>query len=303
MENEKTVFGAPTDPDALPRARRLYALLRKEEGKRILTAQQEGPGRMRHDMEMDYLKELTGHLPAIRGLDFIHNDFDGCVERALRWNDAGGIVTVCWHTGAEGIGYPDSKEESPDIGLLLKKGSEENGRLMRRWEDAAKALLRLQERNVPVLWRPFHKFDGGWFWWGKGGGALFAALWREMKRVFQREYGLHNLLWVLGYADDVLDGWYPGGESADLLGSDTYRSETVHRSAYERLAALDAGKPKCFHECGKLPLPERFFAEGAPWVYVMPWHGRWLTADNDPGRVKAFYDSEKTVCLDELPPF
>ncbi len=293
----------PADPMATARCRKLYALLRGCEGQKILTAQQESPGRFWHDREMDYLKELTGFLPAIRGLDFIHNDFEGCTERALRWNDAGGIVTICWHTGVEGIGYPDSKEERHDVSGLLKAGSEENGRLMKRWEEAAKALGRLESADVPVLWRPFHEFDGRWFWWGKDGGESFAALWREMRRVFTEEFGLHNLLWVLGYADDVTDGWYPGDGECDILGSDTYRGETTHRASYDRLGKICGLKPRCFHECGKLPAAERFFEEGATWAYVMPWHGRWLTEDNAPERIRAFYLSDRTLCLGETAPF
>ncbi len=303
MTEERRVPPALTDPDASARTRRLYALLRSGEGRRILTAQQEGPGRMGHEREMEFLKDLTGHLPAIRGLDFIHNDFDGVTERALRWNDAGGIVTVCWHTGVEGIGYPESKEEAPDIDALLTKGSAANGRLMRRWEGAASALLKMQAADVPVLWRPFHEFDGGWFWWGKGGGSRFIALWREMRRVFTGEYGLHNLIWVLGYADFVPDGWYPGDGECDIVGSDTYRGETVHRDAYDRLGRLCPGKMRCFHECGRLPLPETFLEEGAPWLYVMPWHGRWLTEDNPPERIRAFYQSGITLCLGETDAF
>ncbi len=293
----------PADGAAMARCRRLYSLLCGCEGKWILTAQQESPGRMRHEQEMMYLKDLTGRLPAIRGLDFIHNDFDGCVERALRWNDAGGIVTICWHTGVEGIGYPDSKEEHPNIARLLERGSDENGRLMKRWEEAGRALERLQRADVPLLWRPFHEFDGQWFWWGKDGGDAFIALWKEMRRVFVSEFGLHNLLWVLGYADDVPGGWYPGDGECDLLGSDTYRSETTHKASYDRLGRICGEKPRCFHECGKLPLPDTFFAEGAPWSYVMPWHGKWLMEDNPRERVKAFYQSERTLCLGETGDF
>ena len=303
MTEKRGADPLPADPSATARCRRLYDLLRGCEGKKILTAQQESPGRSWHDQEMAFLKEVTGCLPAIRGLDFIHNDFDGCVERALRWNDAGGIVTICWHTGVDGAGYPDSKEEHPSVSGLLKAGSPENGRLMKRWEEAAKALDRLRRADVPVLWRPFHEFDGRWFWWGKDGGESFAALWKEMRRVFVKEHGLNNLLWVLGYADDVEDGWYPGDGECDLLGSDTYRGETTHKAACDRLGEICGDKPRCFHECGKLPPAERFFEDGAPWVYVMPWHGRWLTEENTPERIRAFYRSDRTLCLDETPPF
>ena len=47
-------------------------------------------------------------------------------------------------------------------------------------DKAAEALQELKEENIPVLWRPFHEFDGAWFWWGKGGSENFKKLWIMM---------------------------------------------------------------------------------------------------------------------------
>lgn len=245
---------------------------------------------------------MTGKQPAIRGMDFIHNDFAGVCERAKAWNDRGGIVSICWHTGVAGIGYPESKDETPDIDRLVTPGTQEHGQLMRRWEDAMKALETLQAQEIPVLWRPFHEFDGGWFWWGKQGGEAFIRLWRLMKDTFGA-YGLRNLIWILGYADDVRQGWYPGDDYADVLGSDTYRGQTTHAGAYRALRQLSGEKPLAFHETGILPTPEQFFADGAPWSWVMPWHTRWLTEDNQPDMLNCWYHHDRTLTLDKLPKF
>ena len=287
-----------TDPRASARAQGLYHFLQEQAGKRVLLAQQESPVRVRHDQEMEYLQRVTGRLPVMRGLDFIHNDFDGVVERALRWNDRGGLVTICWHTGVEGIGYPESQKESPDFDRLLSPGTPENGLLLSRWEACVRALRRLGEADVPVLWRPFHEFDGQWFWWGKGGGDAFQALWRMMYRCFTQE-GLHHLIWVLGYADDVRPGWYPGDDFCDVLGSDTYKTETCHAASYRRLKALSPQKPLAFHECGLLPPPDAFFQEGAPWAWVMPWHGKWLMQDQSPDRLREIYRDSRMVTLQD----
>jgi len=289
-----------SDRLAIPRARALYDYIARVMGRRMFLAQQECPHARFSEMEMEYLLQTTGRLPAIRGLDFMHDDYDGVAERALRWNGRGGIVTVCWHTGVEGFGYPDSKQEHPDFGRLLAYGTPENGLLRRRWDRAAGALSRLQEENVPVLWRPFHEFDGQWFWWGKEGGEAFRALWREMYRAFTEDYGLHNLIWVLGYADYVRPGWYPGSDVCDVLGSDTYHGVTTHAVAWPRLRALSPDKPLAFHECGTLPPPESFFREGAPWAWVMPWHTKWLTENNPPERIREIYRHERMITLDQV---
>ena len=264
-------------PDPIPQARALYDMLLRESGRRILLAQQECPDQSRVNEELDYLLRITGQQPAIRGMDFIHNDFAGVIGRALRWHEQGGLVSICWHTGLIGVGYPGSQQESPDILRMVTPGTAEHAQLLHRWEPAANALMTLQERGVPVLWRPFHEFDGGWFWWGKQGGEAFAALWRLMVRIFTENYGLRNLIWVLGYADDVRPGWYPGDDVCDVPGSDTYRGETTHAAAYRMLRSINPDKPLAFHEVGQLPPVQRFFEDDAVWSWVMPWHTRWLT--------------------------
>lgn len=140
------------DPQASGRTQSLYSLLEGEQGKRILTAQQESPSRHDHDAEINYLLKTTGRLPAIRGLDFIHQDFGGVVERALDWNSRGGIVSICWHTGVIGTGYPESQSEKPDPVPLLTPGTPGNTHLLQRWDEAASALRRLAEADVPAQW-------------------------------------------------------------------------------------------------------------------------------------------------------
>ena len=290
------------NPGATARTRSLYSLLCSLSGKKILLAQQEMPCSREPGDEMSWIRNVTGDLPAIRGLDFIHDDYTGVVERAKSWNGRGGIVTICWHTGVEGNDYNASKEENPDWEKLLSPGTPENGLLLRRWDDAAQALLRLQDADIPVLWRPFHEFDGRWFWWGKGGGEAFIALWRMMQQRFTLDYGLNNLIWVLGYADDVRDGWDPGEAFFDVAGSDTYRGETVNAVSYRRLRTMYPDKLLAFHECGLVPPVDRFFEEQCPWSWLMPWHTRWLT-DNPPEQLAEIYRDERMISLDRLNSF
>ncbi|MBR5345898.1 MAG: mannan endo-1,4-beta-mannosidase A and B [Clostridia bacterium] len=290
------------NPNATARTQSLYALIQRLQGEKMIIAQQESPNRRGHWLELDWIEAVTGTLPAMLGLDFIHDDYEGVVERAKQWNDRGGIVTICWHTGVEGIDYPSSKNEAPDWDRLLTSGTEENSLLRRRWDDAANALLKIQEADIPVLWRPFHEFDGQWFWWGKGGGDCFIALWRAMVNVFTNEYKLNNLIWVLGYADDVREGWDPGESFFDIAGSDTYRSETTHAVSYQRLRTLYSDKPLAFHECGLMPKPQSFFEEGAPWSWLMPWHG-WNMMANGPKRFREGYADPRAITLERVPAF
>ena len=67
-----------------------------------------------------------------------------------------------------------------------------------------------------------HEFDGGWFWYGKGGGERFIRLWRSMFDYFVKERKLNNLIWVLCHCGTPRADWNPGKAFYDLAGPDTY---------------------------------------------------------------------------------
>ena len=278
-------------------AEALYEYMQKNYGVKMIAAAQECPGR-RHDLEVDFLKQETGALPAMRGLDFIHDDYDGVTERAIAWSKLGGIVTICWHTGVIENTYPASQSELPDFDKILTPGSPENTLMLSRWERAANALYRLKEAGIPVLWRPFHEFDGQWFWWGKGDPEFFKELWKTMHKKFTGEYGLDNLIWVLGYSGAVKPGWYPGDGFVDVAGSDNYDA-TTNFSAYKKLLEITR-KPLAFHEVGKIPDIDEFFREGCVWSWFMTWHTRYLIEDNGPEAMKKIYADPRVVTMERL---
>lgn len=287
------------NPNADTNAKKLYDYINDVYGTAIITGQQESTWMGTPDYEMNYIFDKTGKYPAIRGLDFMNNDFDGVVERSIEWHNKGGIVTICWHTGVNGSGYQESKDESPDFEKLLTEGTDEYNAMMKSWDEAAMALRELRDAGVPVLWRPFHEFDGQWFWWGKGGKENFKKLWQMMYDRYTNEFGLTNLIWVLGYSGEVKDDWYPGDEYCDIIGSDTYDNST-HKNAWIKLCLLMTGKPLTFHECGNVPPIEKFEQDGAMWSWFMVWHTDHIKGNNV-DNLKDVYNHEKAITLDELP--
>ena len=279
---------------------KIFAYIEENFGKNIISCQQESTWMSSPDYEINYIEEMTGKVPAMRGLDFMNNDFDGCVQRAKEWDRKGGLVTICWHTGVKSSGYQESLDDKPDFDKLLTEGTDEYNELMESWDKAAKALQELRDSGVPVFWRPFHEFDGKWFWWGKGGGDNFIKLWKLMHDKFTNEYGLDNLIWVLGYSGDVRDGWYPGDEYVDIIGSDTYNN-TTNKKAWDKLLKI-TNKLMAFHECGNVPSVEQFESDGAMWSWFMIWHTDYIMK-NDVENLKAVYNSDKVIILDELPDF
>lgn len=301
MSGEEKGYGL-TNPKAAPQARELYRYLWETWGKGILSGQQEDPRRQCSQREMDYIREQTGKLPAIRGLDYIHDDFEGVNKRAAAWHEQGGIVTVCWHWGAppNGIGYPSSQGEI-DMEEALREGSDLNRAVLERMDETARALGELRDLGIPVLWRPLHEFDGAWFWWGKGGPKAFVRLWRLMYDCFTRVHGLDNLIWVLGYCGEPKEGWYPGDDCVDIIGADTYR-EGVHEELYRRMEGITQKKmPIVYHENGPMPDPEVLCQKGPKWLWFMTWHTIHIMEQNTPEYLKKVYGHPYVITLDRLP--
>lgn len=286
------------------KTQKIYKYICDLYGKNMLSCQQESTWMGSPDYEVNYINENTGKIPAMRGLDFMNNDFDGVVKRAKEWDEKGGLVTICWHTGVKSSGYQESLDDEPDFDKLLTESTDEYEQLMKSWDKAAKALQELQEAGVTVFWRPFHEFNGNkygsWFWWGKGGPENFIKLWRLMYDKFTNEYGLNNLIWVLGYTDSIMDGWYPGDEYCDIIGSDSYDG-TTNVKTWKSLSKI-SDKPMAFHECGNIPSAEKFEKDKAVWSWFMIWHTDVLT-ENDKENLKEVYNSELVITIDELPEF
>lgn len=100
----------------------------------------------------------------------------------------------------------------------------------------------------PVVFRPFHEGNGGWFWWG-GNAANFKELWKLTFDLF-RDEGAANVIWLWA-ASDICNGtvctataYYPGDSLVDMLGVDLYfTGPALPASAVNTLAALEAIGP------------------------------------------------------------
>ena len=96
-----TYNGELSNENAIENAKIVYDYLQEVYGDVCLTGQMESTWMGTPDYELNYIERETGKLPAIRGLDFMHNDFAGVTNRAQGWWEKGGIPTLCWHTGSD----------------------------------------------------------------------------------------------------------------------------------------------------------------------------------------------------------
>lgn len=294
-----------SNPDATKEAKALYEYICKTYKNNIISGQQESTWMGSDQYEFDYIYKNTGKYPAIRGLDYMNDDFDGVNKRAAAWHEKGGIVTICWHCGCDfsGSWSESMNTEIKDWDKALTKGTAEYETLIKGMDKAAAALKKLKEQNIPVLWRPFHEFDGAWFWWGKGGAENFKKLWIMMYDRYTNYWELDNLIWVLGYSGNGrnYDKWYPGDEYVDIAGADSY-SDGANGKLYEKVNKVVGDKmPIAFHECGRVPTVEQLEKAKADWVWFMTWHTEYITDHNDTKTLKEIYNSKYVITLDELP--
>lgn len=288
-----------SDPNASDKATALYDYIVSTKENAVISGQQESTWMGSADYETDYIYAASGKLPIIKGFDYMNDDFEGVNKRATEWHEKGGIVTICWHCGSDFSGeWKDCKEtDIADWEKALTVGTEEYDALIMGMDKGAKALKELQEKGIPVLWRPFHEFDGDWFWWSRGGSECFKKLWRIMYERYTDYHGLDNLIWVLGYSHKMekVKDWYPGDEYCDIIGADTYDIEIVHKLYRKMKSVTSAPKPLCLHECGKNPTVKDL--KKSPWSYFMTWHTEYLTDTNSPEEIKELYGSDFVLTM------
>jgi len=275
--------------------------------------------------ECEFIHRETGKYPALRGFDLLsrtagtetlepteHCLYEvqnnrGSLDTAIEWAAGGGLLTFCWHWFSPLIGRDKSfytKNTGFDIRQALTDGTAEHAALMRDLDVIANELMKLKALRIPVLWRPLHEADGGWFWWGARGPEPYLALWRLMYELFTGKYALDNLIWV---HNAPADGWYVGDGYCDITGSDIYSPNFDYDplcAAFERNRALCNGqKPVALTENGTIPDPGRMFGEGAYWMYFMSWD--WDQSTDcwhriTPEQLSAVYNHERVVTLDKL---
>jgi mannan endo-1,4-beta-mannosidase len=228
----------------------------------------------------------------------------------------GHIITLMWHGGFPTDGNPCNGASvwaeghlpsSETWEQLVTAGTPLNDAWKKGMDAIAGYLQQLQAAHIPVLWRPYHEMNGEWFWWGHQKGPLgYKRLWVMTYQYLTQHHGLNNLIWVwdanaprdepgergIPYAD-----FYPGDEYVDILATDIYGNK-FKRSHYEGLKALTHGKPVALGEVGELPsLP--VLREQPDWSWFMPW-GWILFFSNDAETIKAIYQSERVLTLDEI---
>ncbi|EAQ93088.1 hypothetical protein CHGG_01323 [Chaetomium globosum CBS 148.51] len=273
---------SPVNPSANADAIALYSYLRSIYGKQILSGQQELS-------YADWIAEQTGKTPALVSVDLMdyspsrveRGTVGTAVEEAITHHERGGIVSVLWHWNAP-TGLYDTEEQrwwsgfytaatDFDVEAALASTTNANYTLLIRDIDAiAVELKRLQAAEVPVLFRPLHEAEGGWFWWGAKGPEPAKKLWGILYERLTVHHEINNLIWVW---NSLAESWYPGDDTVDILSADVYAQGNGPMSTqYNQL--IELGKDKkmiAASEVGAAPLPDQLQAYEAHWSWFAVW--------------------------------
>jgi mannan endo-1,4-beta-mannosidase len=306
----------PVTPHASPEALALLQFLYRISGKSTLTGQHCVP--LGGSTRLAGVQKVTGHYPAVFGQDFGFSEpgtWDGInfrqaiVDEAIRRHQEGFVIVLMWHAVRPIEDEPVTFEQSIQGKLsdreweeLLTPGTRLNERWKSQVDVIAWYLKQLKYAGVPVIWRPYHEMNGGWFWWGKR-PADFKRLYRMMFERFVGFHGLDNLLWTYGANElnpsvDAYDVYYPGSDVVDILTTDVYRGGFATKD-YEALLALAGNKPIALAEVGTAPSEETLGAQPR-WAWFMSWHDP-SGEMRHPEAFRAIYESPRTLTWEELP--
>lgn len=120
----------------------------------------------------------------------------------------------------------------------------------------AEYALKLQELDIPVLFRPFHEGTGSWFWWGADlcTEQEFIDVFRYTVEYMRDVKGVHNFLYVYGPGHEPktvedYEARYPGDDYVDMVGFDMYHQRPRERDGFledlkEELDLLEAFSEK-----------------------------------------------------------
>ena len=308
----------PVNPNATPEARELLEYIYSISGNQIMTGQHAAP--LMDSIPLSVTHRMTGNYPALYGQDFgfsFPGYWDGInfrqriVDEAIRRHEQGFVISLMWHAVTpildEPVAFrPGVQTENSENHLtddqwqeLITPGTHLNDRWKSQVDVIAWFLKQLEYAEVPVLWRPYHEMNGGWFWWGKREGEDgYKKLWIMLYERLTNFHGLDNLVWVYN-TNEFKEGvnphvtHFPGHEYVDIFATDVY-SEGYNQVNYDTLLELAEDKPIALGEVGDAPSLEVIRAQPR-WSWFMRW--------GDPGGRTMFevFGAEESIKLKDLP--
>lgn len=225
----------------------LYKNLKKLSETNVLFGHQHateyGHGWIGNDDRSD-VKSVTGSHPAVIGIDLGH--FTGreknLVEKEKKrvrkvvqeTYKRGGVITISWHFNnpVSNDGFYWNEEKSVNaVKDIIPNGEyhEHYKEILSEIGEWANSCVDENGVKIPMIFRPYHEFDGDWFWWGKSHTKRedFIALWRFTVEYLRDSLDVRNFIYAFSpdnrfdSEEEFLDR-YPGNKWVDMVGMDNY---------------------------------------------------------------------------------
>ncbi len=302
------------------------------------------------DSDRSDVKSVVGSHPALIGVDFngiaSPRDTEAAKSQAEKLRmaivdhyDRGGAITACCHLSnpVTGGNFNYKAGDGDTVKELLPGGShhEQFKKILANIANFAKSCRGKDGNLVPIIFRPWHEFDGDWFWWGRGHCTVeeFTALYKLTVSELRDTNGVHNLVYAFSpdckfeNETDFL-ARYPGDAWVDLVGFDDYadfgRDRYDLATGVKKLQivsnyAKQHGKVAAFTETGLESIPNPTWytgtllktlqTKGLELSYVMVWRNDQRSPTHYyapfPGHssvpdFQKFYDDPFTLFLKDL---
>lgn len=198
------------------------------------------------------IMKTTGYDPAVLGSDFMFITDKNNTGKADNWfyqqeviitddikeaYSKGIINTMSWHLrepNNENSFYAAdmTADQKTTAFKSILPGGVNHEWYKKKLDKVASVISNLKGSKgelIPIIFRPFHEFDGSWFWWG----ADFCTA-EEYKTAYQFTVtylrdtkGVHNLLYAFSPDNSYTTSAnylsrYPGDKYVDVLGMDNY---------------------------------------------------------------------------------
>ncbi len=174
---------------------------------------------------------LTGSYPALYGFD-VFTSANYIVPGIKTAFERGGVITVSWHAFnfVTGDSFYDT---TGDVVTNILPGGPLHSNFTEGLDDIASNLGHMEHDGqiIPIIFRPWHEFNGNWFWWGAKfcSRTEFKSLFRFTVEYLRDIKGVHNFLYafspnqkILPFSSSSFLNRYPGDDVIDILALDAY---------------------------------------------------------------------------------
>lgn len=196
------------------------------------------------DEDRSDVKSITGSHPAVIGVDLsglsgqsrdkIEEEKSRLQENVVNTYNRGGVTTISWHfknpLSGGGFYWVDSLSIAA-VPHLIPDGEahEEYKVILADIAEWAQSCVGDDGNQVPMIFRPYHEFDGDWFWWGKSHTTRedFISLWKFSVSYLRDSLDVHNFIYAFSpdnrfKSEEEFLERYPGDEWVDMVGMDNY---------------------------------------------------------------------------------